>query len=76
MQQWEYGTLVCHYEVGILSSGNYWTWQGEKIELVSLEHGLSERGREGWELVTSHAHVEPDWSEEVYIFKRPTPLES
>lgn len=76
MQKWEYGALICHYEAGIISGSNYWTWQGKKIELVSLEQALSERGGEGWELATSHAHVETDWSEEVYIFKRPLSPES
>jgi len=76
MQKWEYGNLICHYEAGFLSGSNHWTWQGKRIEFISIEVALNDRGAEGWELVTSHAHVEQEWSEEVYIFKRPLPRES
>lgn len=71
MTTWEYATLICHYESRILSGNNYWTWQGNRVTVTGLDGALNDRGAEGWELVTSHAHVETDWSEQVYVFKRP-----
>ncbi len=76
MNTWEYGTLICHYESGFLTGSNHWTWQGNRIEVASLDAALNARGAEGWELVTSHAHVETDWSQVVYAFKRPAPTKS
>ena len=71
MPTWEYATLICHHEAGFLSGKNHWTWQGNKIDFIGLDLALNDRGAEGWELVTSHAQVEPDWSEVAYTFKRP-----